>query len=133
MNWLPKFWMALEKKRFGWGVHDCLLFAADALIAQGRPDAAAPYRGVYCSATEAQAIIDDAGGFVPLFESACDDAGIGGAAPFRLGSVAVVRPLGKPDTEVGAMWSGRDWWFVGMRGVGAVERDRMEIISTCRH
>lgn len=132
MNWLPKFWMALEKKRFAWGVHDCLLFAADALVAQGRPDAAAPYRGAYSSATEADTVIDNAGGFVSLFEGACDAAGIGEATPFRTGSVAVVRPLNKPDVSIGAMWSGRDWWFISMRGVGSVERDMMEVISTCR-
>lgn len=132
MNWLPEFWMALEKKRFAWGVHDCLLFAADALVAQGRPDAAAPYRGAYDSATGAQAVIDAAGGFVPLFEAACDAAGIGKVGSFKIGCVAVVRPIAKPETEIGAMWSGRDWWFVSMRGIGAVERDRMEVISTCR-
>ena len=133
MNWITEFWMALEKKRFDWGVHDCLIFAADALVVQGRPDPAGPYRGVYSSAAEAQAVIDSAGGFVPLFESACDGAGIGEAAPYRTGAVAIVRPEGKPDATVGAMWSGRDWWFVSMRGIGAVERERMEVISTWRH
>ncbi len=133
MNWLPEFWMALEKKRFGWGVHDCLLFAADALVVQGKPDAAAPYRGAYNSAAEAQAVIDEAGGFVPLFESACDAAGIGRVETPMAGTVAVVNPFCNPDQAVGAMWSGRDWWFVGMRGVNALPADRVEVISTCRH
>lgn len=129
MSWLPEFWMDLEKKRFEWGAHDCLLFAADALVVQGRPDAAKPYRGKYASAIEAQSIVDDAGGFVELFESACSNAGISEASPYRVGAVAVVKPLGQPASNVGAMWSGHDWWFVSMRGIGAVNADRMEVLS----
>ncbi len=133
MEWLPEFWLSLEKKRFGWGVHDCLLFAADALVVQGRPDAAAPYRGTYASAAEADDVISQAGGFIDLFEAACDAVGVGHVDEWTPGAVAVVSPINNASMTVGAMWSGRDWWFTSMRGIGAVTPDRMKVISTWRY
>ena len=132
MDWLPQFWMDLERKRFKWGEHDCLLFAADALVKQGRPDAAAPYRGAYNSAKSADEVIDAAGGFVALFEGACDAVGIPTTAEGTPGSVAVIRPRNNASATVGAMWTGNDWMFVGVRGVGSVIADRVEVLSTCR-
>jgi len=127
------FWADLERKRFEWGAHDCLLFAADALVKQGRPDAAAPYRGTYGSATEADAVIDAAGGFVALFEGACDAVGVHEVPKGTPGAVAVIRPLNNMSATAGSMWTGSDWMFVGMRGVGSVIDDRVEVLSTCRH
>ena len=57
---------AAHSKEFAWGSHDCCLFAADCAKAITGIDAAAQLRGTYSTEAEAQAIIDEAGGFFAL-------------------------------------------------------------------
>lgn len=47
---------------FAWGVHDCCLWAADAVLAQTGVDPAAAYRGQYTTALEAARLVERLGG-----------------------------------------------------------------------
>lgn len=50
MNWVLDFLDLVESRKdtpFQWGVTDCVMFAADAVISQGNPDPAAKSRGKY--------------------------------------------------------------------------------------
>lgn len=51
---------------FAWGVHDCALFAADAVLAVTEVDPAAALRGSYSTEAEARLIIDAAGGLASI-------------------------------------------------------------------
>ena len=51
-----------ERAPFAWGVHDCCLWAADAVLAQVGVDPAADLRGRYASALQAQRVIAATGG-----------------------------------------------------------------------
>jgi len=47
-DWRARLAAFIEARRatpFVWGAHDCCLFAADAVLAMGGPDVAAPLRG----------------------------------------------------------------------------------------
>jgi len=50
---------------FEWGVNDCCLFAADAVLAMTGEDLAKPLRG-YTSALAAKRLVDEAGGLREL-------------------------------------------------------------------
>lgn len=59
----------IESRRntpFEWGVQDCTLFAADAVLATTGIDLASEYRGAYSSQFGAARIVSDAGGFRTL-------------------------------------------------------------------
>lgn len=59
---LSAYLSAAAGKRFRWGSHDCMLFAADWAIARTGVDPAAAWRGTYATEAAARAIIDRFGG-----------------------------------------------------------------------
>lgn len=70
-----------RNRPFEWGAHDCMLFAADAVVALTGRDPAAEYRGAYDSALGASRIADPFGGYAGLIDHCL--AGIGS----RLGNM----------------------------------------------
>lgn len=57
---------AAQGRPFEWGVHDCCLWAADAVLATTGVDLAVPWRGTYSTEGEAAALLDALGGLRAL-------------------------------------------------------------------
>lgn len=79
------------REPFGWGVHDCCLFAADAVKALTGVDPAAGFRGTYSTAAEAVDVLARIGGIE--------------AAAARVGSE--IRPLFARQGDVGLLEDGK--------------------------
>lgn len=88
---LPAFLSVAAKRRFAWGQHDCMLFAADWVCEAQGSDPAAPWRGTYDTAQGAQAIIERAGGMSPLIHGVLAPLGWQGTAHVARGDIALVR------------------------------------------
>jgi hypothetical protein len=72
-DWPEQLAAFIEARRatpFAWGQQDCCLFAADALLAMGTEDLAAPWRGTYRSARGAKRALQAAGGMEQLVSDA---------------------------------------------------------------
>lgn len=70
-NWPALLTAAIDDaktKPFAWGVHDCCMNAANLIQAITGVDPAASFRGTYSTESEAQAIIEAAGGLVALID-----------------------------------------------------------------
>lgn len=64
-DWPERLAALLAERRlqpFAWGVHDCCLFAADAVQTQTGKDPAASLRGSYATAAEAARLLASRGG-----------------------------------------------------------------------
>ena len=57
---------AAQGRSFEWGVHDCCLWAADAVLATTGVDLAVPWRGTFSTEGEATALLDALGGLRAL-------------------------------------------------------------------
>lgn len=114
---LGSYLAAAAAMRWEWRVHDCCAFPAR-WAGVDLPD--------YSNEAEAEAMLREAGGLLPLFAAAAE----GHAEPVRQrdlqpGDVGVIE-LPAPDAtmvEVGAIWTGRRWVFApsagGIAGVNA--------------
>ena len=71
-------YLAGARRRFVYGEHDCFLFAADWIVAQGWPDPAAAYRGAYASQFPGgqRRIVRRAGGVLALARETCAAVGL---------------------------------------------------------
>lgn len=68
-DWQPRLAALVQQRMqqpFTWGVHDCCLFAADALLACTGQDFAAALRGTYSTQAEAEALLAEFGGLAKL-------------------------------------------------------------------
>lgn len=74
----------------GWSGQDCTLYIADWSIIRTGKDPADDLRGTYATEDEATAIIERAGGYVPLMMARMFDAGWGSVKEASDGDVAVV-------------------------------------------
>lgn len=115
-NWQARLAALMAQRRrapFAWGVHDCCLFAADAVLAVTGHDPAADLRGTYATQDEAQAVLAAVGG-------------VAGVAIQRAGPV-VPTALAQPG-DVGlllapglhpalAVFGGTAWHAPGARGL----------------
>lgn len=63
---LAEYVEAQRATAFAWGKTDCAMFASDAVLALTGSDPFAEYRGRYSTETEAERLIDEAGGFEAL-------------------------------------------------------------------
>lgn len=99
----------------GWQGHDCTLFLANWAATFGRGDPGI-YRGTYSTKEEAVAIIERAGGLVPLIMSALVNVGWRPRrdAP-QDGDIGVVVFEG---IEIGAIRRGRRWVIADERSLG---------------
>jgi hypothetical protein len=58
---LDEFFISRRDTPFAWGANDCVLFAADAVVAMTGTDFAGQFRGKYATATAADSTLRDAG------------------------------------------------------------------------
>lgn len=113
---LAALFAAREAAPFTWGVHDCCLFAADAVLAVTGHDPAADLRGTYTTAAEAVRVLGQHGGLV----------GIAIARAGRVVPVALAQPgdVGlshhDPDRPALAVWGGSSWHGAAAVGVVAL-------------
>ena len=114
-NWPSRFAALVDSARlqpFEWGVHDCCLWAANAVLALTGADPAAAWRGRYSSAAGAMRFLEELGGL--------DGAGVCtgvqiAPALVMVGDVGrVTWPCG---TESLAVCSGHDWMVAGECGL----------------
>ena len=75
---LNDFVALARERRFRWGTHDCMLFAADAVQAITGVDPARPYRGIYRNRREAERLMKEyaGGGVSKLTELVTEDHSI---------------------------------------------------------
>lgn len=104
---------------FEWGVHDCCLFAADAVLAVTGHDPAADLRGTYSSELGAQRVLRRWGGV----------AGVAIARAGRVVPVALAQPgdvglsLHDPARPALAVWGGSAWHAAAPLGLVVVPPD----------
>lgn len=108
MTDLARFLMLNAGRRRERGVWDCAAAPAAWIMHCGKPDPIADIRETYDDR--------DAADIVPLFEAAMDGVGIRPrVGPPQPGDVGVVRMMG---LEMGSIFSGERWMFIGERGFG---------------
>ncbi|WP_246710982.1 hypothetical protein [Mesorhizobium sp. RMAD-H1] len=91
------------------GDTDCILALADWCVELGYSDPAADLRGTYDDEIGFQAIIDAAGGVVPLIDSRAALIGVERAALPEIGFVAVIGSPANVSRQWGAIWNGSGW------------------------
>lgn len=101
---------------FAWGVHDCCLFAADAVLAVTGHDPAADLRGTYRTAAEAVVALARAGGLAGL---AIERAGrVVPAEAAQAGDIGLLEP-GRGALPALAVCAGTHWLAPGRHGLVA--------------
>lgn len=104
---------------FAWGVHDCCLFAADAIRAQLGTDPAQHLRGRYATALQAQRVIAMCGGSLQAIASAALGEPLRGPLLACSGDVGLVAsPTPDGPGEVLAVCLGEWWQVPGRDGLG---------------
>lgn len=77
-DWPERLAALFEERRaypFTWGVQDCCMFAGDAALAVTGRDPFQPYRGLYATEAEGDAILAPFGGLVPFLDATFDAFG----------------------------------------------------------
>jgi hypothetical protein len=125
---------ALEEPGF-WGVCDCFLWPADWIVARGRPDPAADYRGRYATALGAARIVNAAGGAEALWRTMADRSGLPPTRRPIAGDVGLVRHPTSGTGNVlrgvlGAVCLGAGVWAA--RTSGGVRTGRWSVIQAWR-
>lgn len=119
-EWRERFDAFLRERMatpFQWGVHDCCLYAADAVRASTGVDLAADLRGTYGTALAAAHVLQSVGGLAGAASRAGPEI-----APLtaRVGDVGIVND-GHQDAL--AVCHGEVWLVPGKDGVGALPFD----------
>lgn len=124
---LPAFMREAAAAPFAFGEWDCCMMLANWVrMARGGQDPAAAIRGTYSGDLGWGAIVEAAGGMVPLVAGIAERAGMGKVHPddAMAGDVAVVK-IGGNDFELGGICLGPDRWAVKLqRGVQQLPRTR---------
>jgi hypothetical protein len=113
---LAALFAARAQQPFEWGVHDCCMFAADAVLAVTGHDPAADLRGQYSTETGAVRVLRRHDGL----------AGVAIARAGRVVPVALAQPgdVGlshfDPERPTLAVWGGGAWHAAGPLGVVTV-------------
>lgn len=102
---------------FAWGVHDCCLWAADAVQVQTGVDPAAPWRGTYSDAIGAARLVRELGGLEAIGAKAGTIIRPMAAA---LGDIGLLR---RGDRDVLGVCAGQEWMLVGDHGLVPVRLD----------
>lgn len=92
-----------------YGQRDCSLILADWLVLNGYADTAGHLRGTYATEDECRAVVEAAGGLVPLVGDCAKRAGLSPALEPHLGAVAVVGSPHDLKKQWGAIWNGERW------------------------
>lgn len=115
---LADFLAEASRTRFAWGRHDCCLWLADWLVAQGRPDPAAHLRGRYSTRLGAARALNREGGLQALIAAAAQRAGLPPTEAPETGDVAVVEaPTPNGLAAVCAIRAGARWAMLGEAGL----------------
>lgn len=122
---LTKYIRAAMRKEFEWGVHDCILFCADWVLASKGQDPARRWRGTYHSEDEAKAIIDEFGGLVRL----CD-AGYRGILNRCPPEDALIGVIVSSEGDTGAVRSGVSWVVLTESGIGRMRADLVKCLTS---
>lgn len=104
-----------------WGASDCSTFPADWILAQSGRDPMDAWRGAYVSESEANELIAQSGGLIPLFAEGIDPIWPRADVPTE-GAVAVVSLPGEDGTaiDVGAIFTGKRWAIRSPRGLAMI-------------
>lgn len=102
---------------FSWGTNDCVMFAADAIVATGGPDHAQHIRGTYGTALEAERIVRELGGLHSIGRRA------GPEKPPRTASVGDVGVVVDDGRELIAVCVGNAWVAPGSVGLSMLPFD----------
>lgn len=110
---LSDFLRVREKMPFQWGVHDCMLFAGDAIEAITNVDFCARYRGKYSNGREAKQLVNEwHGGIISnIFYEHLGDA-LGYPLKARRGDVAMTEING---VTSGGVVDGADACFITLK------------------
>lgn len=103
---------------FAWGVHDCCLFAADAVLATTGRDLAAPWRGTYSDAAAAYRLVRYLGGLPAIADMAGPRVPPLAAQVGDVGLVVDISLTG--ERELLAVCAGANWLCPTARGLGAM-------------
>lgn len=105
---LAEFLQAKRASRFAWGKNDCCLFAADWLVALGKPDLMAEFRGKYSDALGACRLWRTVGGYEAEGARRLEAAGLVNVPPLLAprGSIAIF-PTHKRHGGFGVVECGR--------------------------
>lgn len=125
---LGEYLRAASARPWEWGAHDCCCFPADWVLGQTGVDPLAQWRG-YSTAREAYQLIKDAGGLSELWAIGLEKVGILTATP-AIGDVGVIKAQSESGMdEIGGIFTGDRWAFVGSNGLSCVPSDERAIVA----
>lgn len=130
MDRLGRFLQAGATRERVPGVWDCAAFVAEWVVACGHSDPMDAWRGTYDTEQGGEGIAERAGGLTAVFAQGMEAAGVPPvSAPWRAGDAAVVSILGR---EAGAIFTGRRWSFVAIRGLAFASLDAECVLRVWR-
>ncbi len=104
-----------------WGEVDCSLVLADWAMANGYTDCAGHLRGTYDTAEECMAVVEAAGGLVPLVGGLAVGLGLQETPRAVPGAIGVIGSPTNIHRQWGAIFDGRDWQVRLQSGFVAVK------------
>jgi hypothetical protein len=118
---LAKLLQSRTMMEFVWGVNDCCLFAADAVLEQLGVDPAEPLRGRYTTALQAERVLHLVGGLEGICRSTLGE-------PLRYPMLACVGDVGIVDERMSqrrmlAVCIGEWWTLPTAKGLGLMPLD----------
>lgn len=112
---------------WAWGTADCCTFPADWLVLCGMADPMAPWRGAYHSEEGCAALLDDAGGLMPLWIEGLGPPHVDEPA---IGNVGIVQMLGH---AAGAIYTGKRWAVRSSTGWAAASFAPEDVLGVWRN
>ncbi len=121
---LGEYLRTCGQQRWQWGVYDCCTFLADWIVLRGGADPMRGYRGRYSDEASSTAILQKAGGLVPLWTEALGEPSDPDTPP-EPGDVAILEAWGH---EGGGIWTGKNWVIRSPRGWVATRQQTVKAI-----
>lgn len=106
---LPDFCTAHAALPHVWGDVDCCLVLADWALANGHADGAAHLRGTYATADACFAVVEAAGGLVPLVGGIAAGLGLAEIETVQPGCIAIIGSRQETRKQWGAIFDGANW------------------------
>lgn len=94
---------------YSWGATNCCLGPADWIVANGHADPAAAYRTHCESEAACRALIEGAGGVLPLFGNAVEQVGLTAIEAPVAGAVGVIGSGSNIHRQWAALFDGARW------------------------
>jgi hypothetical protein len=116
LDWQLEFAKCVDKNRakaFVWGEHDCVLWAANALIAITGHDPAEEFRGQYSTALGAARILEQAGGMEALVSKQLEREPV----PAAFANVGDILLVMQEDRPMLAVCNGETMFAPGLEGL----------------